>query len=100
MYEIDSFSYLILDLKRVLQIDKCAVTLLFQTQMQSRRKILLLTHLPDDCSDRLGNEANRSSKRFNTPPVNKIIREGDTADSLYLLAAGRVSICLTINKDS
>jgi glutaminase len=29
----------------------------------------------------------------------KIIREGDTADSLYLLAAGRVSICLTI-KDS
>jgi glutaminase len=29
----------------------------------------------------------------------KIIREGDTADSLYLLAAGRVSICLAI-KDS
>lgn len=29
-------------------------------------------------------------------PGETIIREGDTADSLYLLAAGRVSICLTL----
>ena len=156
MDEINSFSYLILDLKRVLQIDECAVTLLYQTQemLQSRGKILLLTHLPDDCGDRLGNEEKagnyrngvfvdidtalewcedrllrddqrqrlRECKRvglrsmeilagFDDREValiesivqevqygagDKIIREGDTADSLYLLAAGRVSICLTI----
>ena len=30
----------------------------------------------------------------------KIIREGDTADSLYLLAAGRVSICLSIKNSA
>ena len=30
----------------------------------------------------------------------KIIREGDTADSLYLLAAGRVSICLSIENSA
>lgn len=160
MDEIDSFSYLILDLKRVLQIDECAVTLLFQTQemMHCRRKILLLTHLPDDCSDRLGNEEQGSNHRdgvfanidtalewcedqllheeqpqrlrecrqvalgameilagFDDREValiesivkevqyaagDKILREGDTADSLYLLAAGRVSICLTIKNSA
>jgi len=32
------------------------------------------------------------------PPGASIIREGDRADSLYLLAAGRVSICLRIKE--
>lgn len=31
-------------------------------------------------------------------PGETIIREGEIADSLYLLAAGRVSICLSIKK--
>ena len=35
--EMDSFSYLILDLKRVLQIDECAATLLSQTQRYAER---------------------------------------------------------------
>ena len=160
MDEIDSFSYLILDLKRVLQIDECAVTLLFQTQdmLQSRRKILLLTHLPDHCCTLLGNDDPGSThrdgifadidialewcedlllrqeqprrlrecrqvalrsmeilsgfddrefaliesivKEVQYASGDKIIREGDTADSLYLLAAGRVSICLSIKNSA
>jgi glutaminase len=160
MDEINSFAYLILDLKRVLQLDECATTLLFQTQemLQSRRKILLLTHLPDHCSDLLVNgdsgnpkhdgifadidtalewcedqllreeqaqrvrECRRVGLRsmeilagFDNREValiesivkevqygagDKIIREGDTADSLYLLAAGRVSICLSIKNSA
>lgn len=156
MDEIDSFSYLILDLKRVLQMDECAVTLLFQTKemLRFRRKMLLLTHPPDHCSDLLGNEVQGNTHRdgvfvdidtalewcedqllhqeqpeclheckqvalrsmeilagFDNREValiesivqeaqyaagDKIIREGDNAESLYLLAAGRVSICLTI----
>jgi glutaminase len=46
---IDSFSYLILDLKRVLQIDECAGALLAQTRelLARRGKMLLVSHAPD-----------------------------------------------------
>lgn len=51
--EMNSFSYLVLDLKRVLQIDECSATLLSQTNdmLKPLRKTLLLTHLPAHCVD-------------------------------------------------
>lgn len=149
--ELKSFSYLILDLKRVLQIDECAATLLRQTaeMLRSKSKILLLAHVPDHCAEQL---QQKESPRA-LPDIDRalewcedrlllraapellrderqvalaamdilrgfepgeiamiepvleevrygqgeiIIREGECADSLFLLAAGRVSICLSI----
>ncbi|HYT54569.1 MAG TPA: glutaminase A [Verrucomicrobiae bacterium] len=57
--DLDSFSFLILDLKRVLQIDECARTLLDQMREQLRKqdKTLLLTHLPEHCADLFGDKA-------------------------------------------
>jgi len=154
--ELESYSYLILDLKRVLQIDECARTLLSQTSdmLKRRRKKLLLSHIPDHCAELSGNKEQLNRRldgifpdidlalewcedRLLQPegleisnaclpvplaamdilagfdhqeieliesivrearyaPGDTIIREGDSADSLYLLAAGRVSICLSI----
>jgi glutaminase len=156
--DLDSFSFLILDLKRVLQIDECARTLLDQMREQLRKqdKTLLLTHLPEHCADLFGDKAGSIGhgeslfvdidsalewcedrllheeqpellrecrqvvlsemdilggfdpgqialiesvlKEVRYSPGETIIREGEIADSLYLLAAGRVSICLSINK--
>jgi glutaminase len=154
--DLDSFSFLILDLKRVLQIDECARTLLEQMREQLRKqdKALLLTHLTEHCADLFGDKAEAIwhglfvdidsalewcedrllqeeqpellrecgqvvlsemdilagfdpgqialietvLKEVRYFPGETIIREGEIADSLYLLAAGRVSICLSIKK--
>jgi glutaminase len=153
MEAIDSFSYLILDLKRVLQIDECAAALLAQTrEMLSRRgRTLLLSHLPDCelsqiaapssseiasafddvdgalewCENRLLHDQATKPAECRQVPLGAmdvlsgfdereitllgsiveeadyprgavIIREGETANALYLLAAGQVSICLSI----
>ncbi len=158
--EIDSFSFLIVDLKRVLQIDECAVTLLAQMHsvLKLQNKTLLLTHLPESCVElfadsgqskwqleslfadidsalewcedqllhqerpellREGRQVPLSEmdilagfsgqeiglvesilKELRYSAGETIIREGDVADSLYLLAAGRVSICLNIKTGS
>lgn len=153
--DLDSFSFLILDLKRVLQIDESAETLLARTKelLKMRNKMLLLAHLPENCSNPLGNketdadvessfadidsalewcedqvllkqqpplgqdsgqvvlaemdilagfsseqialiESIVTEKRYRAGEI--IIREDEVADSLYLLAAGRVSIYLSI----
>ena len=152
--ELDSFSYLIFDFKRVLQLDECAGELLAQTNEMLKRsgKTLLLAHLAEHgadmcikseqsglfadidsalewCEDRLLLEEQPELLRENRQiplaamdilagfdcretaliesiaaemrysPGASILREGDRADSLYLLAAGRVTICLRI-KDS
>ncbi len=154
--EMASFSYLILDLKRVLQIDECAVALLCQTDdlLKARYKTLLLTHLPQNYADLFGKNAQTESRadivlsdidsalewcedrlllraepdllresrqvplaamdilagfdqqeitlvesivtEMRYAPGDSIVREGDVADCLYLLAAGRASICLSL----
>ncbi len=159
MEELDSFSYLIFDLKRVLQMDECAAALVFQTKdfLKLRNKTLLITcppkncrtlflnaeqnGMPDDevvrdvdsalecCEDRLLREKLpeflRESRQvalaamdiladFDQREValiesivkevcfmagDTIIQEGYAGDALYLLSAGRVSICLTIKDD-
>ena len=143
--ELDSFTYLILDLKRVLQIDDCTHALLAQTadMLKLRGKTLLLAHLAEHraerdqpgsitdtdsalewCENQLLQQEQPELLRERSqvplaameilagfdhreitliesiaaetryPSGATIIREGDIADSLYLLAAGRVSICL------
>ena len=151
--ELDSFSFLIVDLKRVLQIDQSAAGLLAQMRdaLKLRDKTLLLAHLPESCAaigrrsdwqleslfcdidsalewceDKLLQQQQPGLRRedrqvplaemdilagFSQQQIalvesilselryaagEAIIREGDVADSLYLLAAGRVSICLNI----
>jgi glutaminase len=153
--EMSSFSYLILDLKRISQIDESAVRLLRQTDemLGSKNKTLVLAHAPDHCSalfeagqtscaladidsalewceDRLLQQAAPELLRddrqvtlaamdimrdFTSSEIalvetilqearyvagEMIIREGDHADSLFLLARGRVSICLSIKSGS
>ena len=148
---IDSLSYLILDFKRVLQIDECAGALLGQTRemLAKRGKRLLMCHVPDSvesvtipssvagerfadvdaalewCEDRVlldhktkpadsgrvplgamdvlsgfDDEEIRMLgsivEQVDYPRGAAIIREGETADALYLLSAGQVSICLRI----
>ncbi len=155
MDEIHSFEYVIIDLKRTLQIDQCAALLLTQTTeiLKLQEKTLLVAYLPDCCADLFAaggqNEGgavqvlqdidsalewceDRLLQRdrpgvfgeqrpfplaamdilagFNHqeiaviesivtqihyPAGAVIIREGDVADSLYLLAAGRVSVYLS-----
>jgi len=154
-HELDSFTYLIFDFKRVLQLDECAGELLAQTNELLKRggKTLLLAHLAEHgadlcvtsgqnglfadidsalewCEDRLLHEEQPELLRENRQiplaamdilagfdrretaliesiaeemrylPGAFIIREGDRADSLYLLAAGRVSICLRIKQSA
>ena len=154
--ELDSFSFLILDLKRVLQIDECAGALLDQMRAQLKKpdKVLLLAHLPEHCAGLFKDETDaiwhgekpfadidsalewcedqllqrhqpdlfRDSRQVPLSEMDIlagfdegqialigsvlketryllgeiILREGDSADSLYLLAAGRVSICLNL----
>lgn len=153
--EMNAFSHLILDLKRILQIDECAVALLSQTDemLQSKNKTLILTHVPDHCAelfqegtpprelpdidsalewceDRLLQQSAPEFLRDDRPialaamdiltgftpseialiqeilqevrylPGEVIIREGDPADALFLIAAGRVNICLSIKSGS
>ena len=150
--DLDSFSYLILDLKRVLQIDECARALLAQTNemLKLRGKALLLAHLAEHstelslegglsglftdidsalelCEDEILRQEQPEilhesrqvslaamdilagfdhreigliesiAEKMRYLPGVTIIREGEHADSLYLLAAGRVSICLRSN---
>jgi glutaminase len=154
--DIDSAAYLILDFKRVLEIDDCALTLLVQLRgtLTAEDKKLILAHLPQAdstylqhrttppwgtdtifadsdaalewCESRLIAEESRVMSGGNDPlPVaamdivagldaaeiallesvlvkrhygarEKIIREGDSADSLFLLAAGSVSVYLNL----
>ena len=153
--EMNAFSHLILDLKRILQIDECAVALLTQTDemLKSKNKTLVLTHVPDHCAelfqegtppralpdidsalegceDRLLQQSAPEFLRDDRPialaamdiltgftpseialiqeilqevrylPGEVIIREGDPADALFLIAAGRVNICLSIKSGS
>ncbi|MDP2606451.1 MAG: glutaminase A [Deltaproteobacteria bacterium] len=150
--DMDSFTYLILDFKRVLQLDECARALLAQTNEMLNRcgKTLLSAHLAEDradscepggqsgffadidsalewCEDQLLQQEHPEllrerrkvpfaamdilagfdhretaliesiAEEMRYSPGATIVREGDRADSLYLLAAGRVSICLRIN---
>lgn len=152
-HELASFSYLIFDFKRVLQLDECARALLAQTGAMLKRcgKTLLLTHLAgqraDGCApsgqsglfadidsalewcedqllrreqpglllesrqvplaameilaglnDRETSLIESIAEEMRYAPGASIICEGDRADSLYLLAAGRVSICLRIKE--
>jgi glutaminase len=152
--ELDCLSYLVLDMKRVLEIDDCAVTLLAELEkaLAERGKKVILSHLPvaasralmeggeaswakngifpdidaalEWCENRLIAEEgtdNRCDKGmislegmdilggFNEHEIGLlhsivdvahfdagevIVREGDPADSLFLLAAGLVSVCL------
>src|SRR5262245_38564456 len=149
--DLNSFTYLIFDFKRVLQLDECARELWVQARemLKQRGKTLLSAHLVEHFSDALaqGEEIglfadidaalewcedeilrqeqpellreNREiplaemdilagfddheitllqsiaeERRYSPGAV--IIREGYPADSLYLLAAGPVSICLRI----
>jgi glutaminase len=152
--ELDSLSYLVLDMKRVPEIDDCAVTLLAEMEqtLAERGKKVILSHLPDAasraltesgeatwaknsifpdldaalewCESRLIAEEsadNRCTKGmislegmdilagFNADEIGLlysivdvghfaggevIVREGDPADSVFLLAAGLVSVCL------
>jgi len=154
--ELDSISYLILDMKRVLEIDDCAVTLLAEMEkvLAEDGKKVLLAHLPvaagqvlterreagwtkdgffpdidaalEWCEDRLIAEesADQGCEKAVVPleamdmlagfdaneigllrsivevahyaPGEVIVREGDPADSLFLLAAGLVNVCLRL----
>jgi glutaminase len=151
--DLESFSYLILDFKRVLQLDDCAGALLAQTHdmLKLKGKTLLFTHLAEYraalsinggetgvfadidgalewCEDQLLRQEQpellRDSRQVPLAAMEIlagldpqeialiesiaepmrcaagaiIIREADRADSLYLLAAGRVSICLRVKE--
>ena len=157
MTVIDSFSYLILDLKRVLQIDECAAALLLQTKemLTHRGKTLLLSGAPDCsepekeaprgteaegtfvdvdaalewCENRLLHDQATKPAECRQVPLGAmdvlsgfdereitllgfiveeadyprgavIIHEGERASALYLLAAGQVSICLSLKNGS
>lgn len=153
--ERDSFSCLILDLRRVSQFDECAAELLSQTDdmLKSQNKFLVLAQVPDHfaalfeerqaprmmpeidsalewCENRVLQEAAPEllqddrwvalaamdimtgftareialiesivqEVRYSAGEI--IVHEGDSADAVFLLAAGQVSICLTNQSDS
>lgn len=158
--DIDSASYMILDFKRILEIDDCALTLLVQLRgtLAAQDKKLILAHLPQAdsaylqhrsttpwapdsifadsdaalewCETRLIVEESQAIRCVSDPvPIaamdivagldaaeiallesvlvkrhysarDKIIREGDSADSLFLLAAGSVSVYLNLPNGS
>jgi glutaminase len=154
--ELESITYLILDMRRVLEIDDCAVTLLAEMKkvLAKDGKKVLLAHLPaaavqalteareacwttdgffpdidaalEWCEDRLIAEATTDNKcdkavlpleamdilaDFDASEIallrsivevahytsgEVIVREGDPADSLFMLAAGLVNVCLRL----
>ncbi len=154
--ELDSIAYLILDMKRVLEIDDCAVTLLaeMETVLAEKGKKVILSHLPvaagqsltemteagwtrdgffpdidaalEWCENRLiaeesvehgceksvvaleamdilaGFDADEIEllrsivELAHYAPGDVIVREGDPADSLFLLAGGLVNVCLRL----
>ncbi|MGB7950453.1 MAG: glutaminase A [Candidatus Binatia bacterium] len=153
--ELDSLSYIILDLKRVLEIDDCAVTLLadMETMLAEKDKQLILAHFPvaaerslgeqpevqwsksffpdtdaalESCENQLLAEENldRGCEKailelqamdllagFDADEIallhsivqvarygasETIVREGDPADALFLLAGGLVNVCLRL----
>jgi glutaminase len=152
--DIDSAEYLIFDFKRVLEMDKCAQTLLEQLNatLADKGKKLIVAHLPQTDSKRMPDpnawetvdifpdsdsalewcetqlilEDRPPMTRIDEPvPVaamnivasldareiallesvlekrtyaarEKIIREGESADSLFLLGAGTVSVYLKL----
>lgn len=154
--DLESFSYLILDMKRSAQIDECARTLLAQMNdmLAAAGKKFMLAHLPDAlssalqeiresewtgdhffpdtdsalewCENQLILQEGPSVAVACTPvalaamdivaglnaeeiallePIvgeahfsagDVIIREGDPADTLFLLAAGSVTVCLRL----
>ncbi len=154
--DLDAVSYLILDFRRVLEIDDCALTLLGQLRgaLAAQGKKLILAHLPPSdsaylqhrspapwdedsifadsdaalewCETELIAATNTALPRSSEPlPLaaieivagldaeelvllesivvkrhygarEKIIREGDSAESLFLLAAGSVSVYLNL----
>ena len=154
--DLESFSYLILDVKRSAAIDECARTLLAQMNdmLAAAGKRLMLAHLPDAlssarqetrenewtsdhffpdtdsalewCENQLILQEGPSVAVSRTPvalaamdivaglnadeiallePIvgeahfsagEVIIREGDPADTLFLLAAGSVTVCLRL----
>jgi glutaminase len=154
--DIDSAKYLILDFKRVLELDECAQTLLAQLNatLDDKGKKLIVADLPQTdskrmpdpstnawqtvsifpdsdsalewCESQLILEDRPAKTRIDEPvPVaamnivasldareiallesvlekrnysarEKIIREGESADSLFLLAAGTVSVYLKL----
>ena len=154
--EIGSISYLILDLKRVMEVDDCACALIAQMNdsLAAKNEKLLLSHLPDAlrlrlkqkqetqwldehffpdtdaalewCENQLLLKERGGNRRDGTiVPLAKmdifegldaneltllqsvlreasfstgamIVREGDPADSLFLLASGLVSVCLRL----
>ena len=154
--ELNSITYLVLDMRRVLEIDDCAVTLLADMErvLAEDGKKVLLAHLPvaagqvlaerreagwtkdgffpdidaalEWCEDRLiaeesvDNKCEKAIAPLETmdmlagfdsdeigllrsivevshyAPGEVIVREGDPADSLFLLAAGLVNVCLRL----
>ena len=153
--ELDSLSYIILDLKRVLEIDDCAVTLLaeMETMLAERGKQLILAHFPIAADHSLGETPEVQWSKFFFPDTDAalescenqliaeengdnrcekallelqamdilkgfdgdeiallhsivnlahyaageiIVREGDPADALFLLAGGLVNVCLRL----
>jgi glutaminase len=153
--ELDSLSYIILDLKRVVEIDDCAVTLLaeMEAMLAEKDKQLILTHFPvaaeralgeqpeiqwsksffpdtdaalESCENQLLAEEHldhRCEKAILELPAmdllvgfdadeiallhsivqraryeagETIVREGDPADALFLLAGGLVNVCLRL----
>src|SRR4029434_169892 len=61
--ELNSFTYLIFDFKRVLQLDECARELLVQTSEMLKQcgKSLLSAHLAEHCGDSFGQGGDESS---------------------------------------
>jgi glutaminase len=154
--ELDSINYLILDMKRVLEIDDCAVALLAEMEkgLAEEGKKVILSHLPvaagqalterpeagwtkdgffpdidaalEWCENRLIAEENAGHGCEKTvlpleamdilagfdadeiellrsivevahyAPGEVIVREGDLADSLFLVAGGLVNVCLRL----
>jgi glutaminase len=154
--DIDSAEYLILDFKRVLEMDKCAQTLLAQLNatLADKGKKLIVAHLPQTDSKQMPDPSTNAWQTVSIfpdsdsalewcetqliledrPPMTrideqvpvaamnivasldareiallesvlekrrydareKIIREGESADSLFLLAAGTVSVYINL----
>jgi glutaminase len=153
--ELDSLTYVILDLKRVVEIDDCAVSLLaeMETMLAERGKQLILAHFPitadrslgetpevqwlkaffpdtdaalESCENQLIAEEYGDNRRENAllnlqamdilrglesdeiallhsivtvahyAAGEIIVREGDPADALFLLAGGLVNVWLRL----
>jgi glutaminase len=158
--ELETLTYLILDVKRVMELDECAKTLLVQLNewLVSKGKKLIFAHFPERfahllkqepetiwadqsffrdtdtalewCENRLvAQEKPGAAAVYIRVPLtamdmiagldaketallesildqvhygagDTIIREGDSADALFLLAAGTVSVCIRLGDGS